>query len=199
MKTLLKQFQEGAVDQFVDMLHEAAGSISKMKVPQAVVLTAPTGSGKTVIAAAAIESLLDGDAKHAKDAQATVLWITDQPDLNEQTRRKMLQHSTSLTPARLKTIYQGPGPQGKRPLGVQRREVIPDGIHEALGGVARALRARGWGVALRGVLAGAGGGRGGCRGHASASSSVGRASSSASRRSRASGGIRRVPFAVAQE
>lgn len=105
MKTLLKQFQEGAVDQFVDMLHEAAGSISKMKVPQAVVLTAPTGSGKTVIAAAAIESLLDGDAKHAKDAQATVLWITDQPDLNEQTRRKMLQHSTSLTPARLETDF----------------------------------------------------------------------------------------------
>ena len=63
---------------------------------QSVALSAPTGSGKTVMAAAAIEALLQGDDRHAPDPEATFLWITDQPDLNEQTRRKMLQASSAL-------------------------------------------------------------------------------------------------------
>ncbi len=102
MKTLLKPFQTDKVAEFLDILHAAANELSKW--PQAVVLTAPTGSGKTVMAAAAIERLLDGDADHPPDPQMTFLWITDQPDLNEQTRRKMAQHSATLDATRLVVI-----------------------------------------------------------------------------------------------
>lgn len=47
---------------------------------------------------AAIESLLDGDSDHPPAPDTTILWVTDQPELNEQTRRKMLLASSSLGP-----------------------------------------------------------------------------------------------------
>jgi type III restriction enzyme len=63
---------------------------------QAVSLSAATGSGKTVIATAAIETILEGDDAYAPQPEATFLWVTDQPELNEQTRRKMLDASSVL-------------------------------------------------------------------------------------------------------
>jgi ABC-type dipeptide/oligopeptide/nickel transport system permease subunit len=62
---------------------EAAGGDS-----QAVSLSAPTGSGKTIMATAAIERLIVGDEDAGPLPEATFLWITDQPELNEQTRRR---------------------------------------------------------------------------------------------------------------
>jgi type III restriction enzyme len=44
---------------------------------EAVSLSAPTGSGKTVIATAAIELILQGDGQAAPQPDATFLWITD--------------------------------------------------------------------------------------------------------------------------
>jgi type III restriction enzyme len=71
---------------------------------QSVALSSPTGSGKTVMAAAAIETLLVGDADHKPNPQTTFLWITDQLDLNEQTRRKMLETSVALGPSNVVVI-----------------------------------------------------------------------------------------------
>ncbi|TYC96326.1 hypothetical protein FQ377_14155 [Arthrobacter echini] len=56
----------------------------------AVVLAAPTGAGKTVIATAVIEAALDGDATTAAIDDATFLWVTDDLSLNNQTLNKML-------------------------------------------------------------------------------------------------------------
>ncbi|MBE7192971.1 MAG: DEAD/DEAH box helicase family protein [Gordonia polyisoprenivorans] len=72
-----------------------------------VALSAPTGAGKTVIASAVIETLFDGAGSFPEDPLATVLWVTDDPALNEQTKRKMLQASSTLSPARLITIDAG--------------------------------------------------------------------------------------------
>lgn len=69
-----------------------------------VALNAPTGAGKTVIAAAVIETLFDGNGKFAADPDATVLWVTDDPALNIQTRRNMNQASSTLGPNRSLTI-----------------------------------------------------------------------------------------------
>lgn len=103
MKLLLKDFQADKVNEFVMQLRLAAREV-KYGQPQSVALSSPTGSGKTVMAAAAIERLLRGDDEHGPDAGATFLWITDQPELNEQTRRKMLEASSALGPSNVAVI-----------------------------------------------------------------------------------------------
>src|SRR5581483_6999186 len=71
---------------------------------QAAWLTAPTGSGKTLIATAVIERILEGDNTQPAWRDATFLWLSDQPELNEQTRKKMLASSSLLGPADLVVI-----------------------------------------------------------------------------------------------
>ncbi len=81
MKLVLKDFQDAAVADFVQKLRRAARDARDDEL-QSVALSSPTGSGKTVMAAAAIEALLQGDDRHGPDPDATFLWITDQPELN---------------------------------------------------------------------------------------------------------------------
>ncbi len=100
MNILLKEFQEAGVDEFVKRLRKAARDARDGEL-QAVSLASPTGSGKTVMLIAAIEQILQGDDEAPADPNATFLWITDQPELNLQTRDKMLAFSTVLTPAAL--------------------------------------------------------------------------------------------------
>ena len=94
------------VDELIDQLDSARYEASKGKL-QAVSVASPTGSGKTVIATAVIERILEGDDDHAPDPEATFLWITDQPELNEQTRHKMLTTSSTLGASRLHAIDAG--------------------------------------------------------------------------------------------
>lgn len=95
MKLLLKEFQEDAVLKLVRYMRAAAKD-AKAGDPQAVPLSSTTGSGKTVMLTSAIEFLLQGDDDAPPIADACFLWITDQPELNEQTRKKMLATSSVL-------------------------------------------------------------------------------------------------------
>ncbi|HZJ28145.1 MAG TPA: DEAD/DEAH box helicase family protein [Acidimicrobiia bacterium] len=72
-------------------------------------LSAITGSGKTVIATAAVEATVFGSADFGvdPDPQATFLWITDDPALNRQTRNRMLDASDLLAPKTLVEIDDG--------------------------------------------------------------------------------------------
>jgi hypothetical protein len=70
----------------------------------AVSLAAPTGSGKTVIATAVIEQLLFESDAATPHPEMTVLWVTDDPSLNEQTKRKMLQALSLVQPGQLVTV-----------------------------------------------------------------------------------------------
>lgn len=103
MKLVLRDFQLEAVDELVRKLRQASADAATGD-GQAVGLTSPTGSGKTAIATAAIERLIEGDDMVAGNPLATFLWITDQPELNEQTRRKMLATSNVLGQDRLVVI-----------------------------------------------------------------------------------------------
>ena len=103
MRLLLKDFQRDAVEKLVRRLRTASKE-ARSGEHQAVCLSSPTGSGKTVMVTAAVELILKGDGGAPPDPGATFLWITDQPELNEQTRRKMLETSTVLTPDRLVVI-----------------------------------------------------------------------------------------------
>jgi type III restriction enzyme len=103
MKLLLKEFQEEAVTKLVRHLRGAARD-SKSGDRQSVCLSSTTGSGKTVMLTKAIELLLQGDEEEPPLPDATFLWITDQPELNEQTRKKMLSTSSVLNSATLIVI-----------------------------------------------------------------------------------------------
>ncbi|MFL5241556.1 MAG: DEAD/DEAH box helicase [Gemmataceae bacterium] len=96
MRLQLKEFQEDAVAKLVRHMR-AASKDSKAGDRQSVCLSSPTGSGKTVMLTRAIELILQGDEDQAPISDATFLWVTDQPELNEQTRRKMLATSSVLT------------------------------------------------------------------------------------------------------
>src|SRR5690606_26836272 len=69
-------------------------------------LSAITGAGKTVIATAAIEALLfaSSDLDAEVDPHATLLWITDDPALNRQTKNRMLAASDLLAPKHFTVI-----------------------------------------------------------------------------------------------
>lgn len=106
MKLLLKDFQTEAVADFTQKLRRAARDVREDGELQSVVLTSPTGSGKTVMAAGAIESLIKGDEDYGPNPEATFLWVSDQPELNDQTRRKMLQASSVFSPSNVVMVDQ---------------------------------------------------------------------------------------------
>ncbi|HEV7647430.1 MAG TPA: DEAD/DEAH box helicase family protein [Actinophytocola sp.] len=105
MRLTLKDYQQAASSDVIKALRRAARDYAADKSDfWSIVLAAPTGAGKTVIAAAVIETLLDGDGTVAPDPEATFLWVTDDPALNVQTRRNMIQASSTLGPNRLVPI-----------------------------------------------------------------------------------------------
>lgn len=106
MKFTLHDYQAQAVAEVLDELDEARRRFDgKRSKETAVSLTAVTGAGKTVMATAVLEALLCGNDEGVEpDPDATVLWLTDNPALNEQTRRKMLVASSRLAAGQLMTI-----------------------------------------------------------------------------------------------
>jgi len=108
MKFKLKDYQHDAVIQVLDNLARARKAFHDPDRPQetSFALSATTGAGKTVMAAAAIEALFYGDDEldFDPDPGAVVLWFSDDPNLNDQTRMRLLQASEKLTHDRLVTI-----------------------------------------------------------------------------------------------
>ncbi len=104
MRIELKEFQYTRVAELASKTRLAIGVAMASSGQQAISFAAPTGSGKTVMATALIERLLEGDEESAPLDDLAVLWISDQPELNQQTFAKMLLHSTVLSPSRLKVV-----------------------------------------------------------------------------------------------
>lgn len=105
MRYTLKDYQDRAKNQIAKALRRAGKDFEADPTEYwSIALSAPTGAGKTVIASAVIELLFDGEGTFAEDPDATVLWVTDDPSLNEQTKRNMNQASTNLGPNRLVTV-----------------------------------------------------------------------------------------------
>lgn len=106
MKFTLNDYQADAVGDLLEQLSKARKLYHEFSSETSVALTAPTGAGKTVMAAAAIEALFFGnDAYDAKpDPGAVVIWFSDNPNLNEQSRFRLMQASEKLTPDRLVNV-----------------------------------------------------------------------------------------------
>src|SRR5690606_10874971 len=106
MRSTLKDYQDDAVGDVLATLKKAARDWRQDRDTSAFSLTATTGAGKTVMAAAVIESLFDGNIEHnfEPDPTAVVLWFTDDPSLNQQTRLKLMDAADRISPSRLVVI-----------------------------------------------------------------------------------------------
>jgi type III restriction enzyme len=95
-----KDFQDNAVLRLTEEIESARGEIERRR-PQAVVLSSPTGSGKTVIMTLLMERLWAGHESIAADPNAIFLWISDSPELNIQSKEKIEAASDVFPASRL--------------------------------------------------------------------------------------------------
>lgn len=105
MKFQLKDFQETATKTLLDKMLKARQAYYRDGDPASCCLSAPTGSGKTIMVAAAVEALFNGNAEWniERDPLAVVLWVSDSPSLNEQTIYKF-REATDLDRSLICTI-----------------------------------------------------------------------------------------------
>lgn len=96
MRYELKPYQEIAVNEVLSKLHRAKNYYRNDDDLSAFALTAVTGAGKTVMAAAVLEALLFGTDTHEADPNAVVLWFSDSPELNTQSMLRIEQASSKL-------------------------------------------------------------------------------------------------------
>lgn len=95
MKVKLFDFQKDSLGELRDKII-AARSFASESNPQAVSFSAPTGSGKTIMMTALFEAILDQPDDQLEwpldwvpQEDAVILWVSDMPELNEQTRLKI--------------------------------------------------------------------------------------------------------------
>lgn len=106
MKFTLKDYQDDAVRDVLQNLRKASRRWHEDGERSAFSLTATTGAGKTVMAAAVFEALFFGDDANGTqpDAGAVVIWLSDDPSLNEQSRFRLREASDRIPISSLVTI-----------------------------------------------------------------------------------------------
>lgn len=103
MKYELKEFQDKAVRDLLTRLGLARTGVAQ-NVPQAIILSSPTGSGKTVTLAAVLERIVQGDTGLEPNPSACFLWVSDSPELNAQSLDKVWRASDAFGLPKLVTI-----------------------------------------------------------------------------------------------
>lgn len=97
MRVELKNYQEVAVKKILTNLKFATDQWIENGELSSISLSAVTGSGKTVIAAAVLEALFHGSDEHQFHVSRSpiVLWVSHDPPLNEQTKYRISQVTSS--------------------------------------------------------------------------------------------------------
>ncbi|TFC63855.1 DEAD/DEAH box helicase [Cryobacterium sp. TMT2-4] len=110
MQFTLTDYQTDAVERIIKRIKSSQSAYDEQEY-SAVVLSAATGAGKTVIATAVIEQLIEGgDLVDEPHPDTTILWVTTDPALNAQTLEKMELSSSQLRGlGRFRTITAGHG------------------------------------------------------------------------------------------
>ena len=106
MKVTLFPFQQRAVNQLRVNLAESLGGYYRTHTPQIVSFTAPTGAGKTIIMSSLIEEVYFGNELYMEQPNAIFLWISDSPELNEQSKQKIDLKADRITLQQTVTIEE---------------------------------------------------------------------------------------------
>lgn len=89
MKVELFQFQKKALAELRIMASEAINGYKRTHSNQVISFTAPTGAGKTIIMASLIEDIFCGGVDYPEQPEAIFVWLSDSPQLNEQSKNKI--------------------------------------------------------------------------------------------------------------
>ena len=97
MKIELFPFQEKALNELRVKTAQALGDYQKSHTPQVISFTSPTGSGKTIIMSSLIEKIYSGDEIYTDQSDAIFIWISDSPELNQQSKDKIDRQADRIT------------------------------------------------------------------------------------------------------
>ena len=104
MKINLLPFQDAARIDLRDALDDARHNYDRRHKQQIISFTAATGAGKTIILISLVESVYLGDATYPAQDDAIFIWLSDSPELNEQSRKKFFDHADDFLRGKLFTI-----------------------------------------------------------------------------------------------
>lgn len=104
MRVSLFDFQEEAKAKLIEKTKVAHTLLSMNQGPQIITFSAPTGAGKTIIMTSLFEDILFGTADTVAQPDAIFVWISDMPDLNEQSKLKIEAKSDMIQSRQLITI-----------------------------------------------------------------------------------------------
>lgn len=111
MKVDLISFQDKAVKELRMDVADALDNYHRRKKTQVVSLQAPTGAGKTIIAASLIEDIYFGSTladgtTFEEQPEAIFVWLSDSPELNAQSKQKIELKTSKLRYGQCVTIAE---------------------------------------------------------------------------------------------
>ena len=106
MNIALKPFQKQRMLELRKVAAMAQMNWQHFGQKQIISFTAPTGAGKTIMMASFIEAMMCGDEEGmmAPMPETIFIWLSDAPELNEQSRQKMIKYCDRLVLNQLVTL-----------------------------------------------------------------------------------------------
>ena len=104
MKINLLPFQDDARRNLRKKINRAVKTYIDDRDPQIISFTANTGAGKTIILISLVESIYRGDENYPAQRNAIFIWLSDSPELNEQSRKKFFDYADEMIRNKLITI-----------------------------------------------------------------------------------------------
>ena len=104
MRDELISFQQTAVSKLLTEISSAEAYYRVDGRPQVIAFRAPTGSGKTIVMTTVIENILNGTETTIEKPEAIFVWLSDSPQLNEQSKTKIITKADKIRPNQCITI-----------------------------------------------------------------------------------------------
>lgn len=106
MNISLKPFQKSRVAELRQKAAVAQMNLMHFGQKQIISFTAPTGAGKTIMMASFIEAMMcgDEDGMVAAIPESIFIWLSDDPQLNEQSKQKLVRYCDKLVITQFSTL-----------------------------------------------------------------------------------------------
>jgi type III restriction enzyme len=104
MRDELIPFQQTTVSKLLVEINSAEAYHRVDGRPQVIAFRAPTGSGKTIVMTSVIEDIMNGTENTVEQPEAIFVWLSDSPQLNEQSKMKIITKADKIRPNQCVTI-----------------------------------------------------------------------------------------------
>ena len=106
MKIELRTFQQTALEKLRGYCIMANADYTQSHDSQIISFAAPTGAGKTIILSALLESIFMGDECNIGNPHSVAVWLSDDPELNEQSKAKIETRADRIPFGQCRTISE---------------------------------------------------------------------------------------------